>query len=67
MNLPPLNFQTSSSASGQASAGFDNSGFVVQYGNGNAASATGGGPGGLPSWVYIAGAVLLGVWYARRG
>lgn len=69
MTLPPLDLKlsTSTTATGQATAGFDNSGFVVQFGNGNsAASAKGADPltgaaSVVPSWAWMAVAVLVAV------
>lgn len=46
---------------GYASSMFDNSGMTVNY-----APSIGVGGGSLPSWVWIAAAVLGVVWLARR-
>lgn len=57
LSLPGL--QQSSSATGQSTAMFDNSGFVVNYGG--SASA-----GGAPQWLLIAGLGLAGWWAWKR-
>lgn len=49
----------SSSATGESTAGFDNSGFVVNYGS--------GGANGLPQWVILAGLALAGWAVVKRG
>lgn len=49
----------SSSASGQSTAGFDNSGFVVNIGS--------GGANAMPQWLLIAGLGLAGWWLFKRG
>lgn len=59
-SIPSLT-QTSS-ADGKVTAGFDNSGFVVNFG-GSASS----GAGGMPQWLLI-GAAALGAWMlAKKG
>ena len=55
--------QQSTSASGASNSGFDNSGFVVNYGGG---VSTASGGLGVPSWVWIAAAVVAVVWIAKR-
>ena len=57
-SIPSLT-QTSS-ATGQSTAMFDNSGFVVNYG-GSAST------GGMPQWLLIAGLGLAGWWVWKRG
>lgn len=46
----------------QNSGGFDSSGFNVNFGNG--VSQNGGG--GIPSWVWLAGAAIAAVWAWKR-
>lgn len=58
MAIPPLNFQSSSSASGYAQNAFDNSGMVVNYG--------GGVSTGMPGWALAALAVGAVLWLAKR-
>ncbi len=62
MAVPPLNLNASSSSSakGQSSAGFDNSGFVVNFGGGNSV-------GGLPTWVTYAAVIGAAILFLRRG
>lgn len=57
MNLPPLNFQSSSSADGRSATTNDNSGFTVNYGG---ALST-----GMPGWM-LALALLGGAWWLMR-
>lgn len=56
-SIPSLT-QTSS-AKGESTAVFDNSGFVVNYGS--------GGAGGLPQWIIVAGLGLSAWWVWKRG
>lgn len=46
---------------GTASGMFNNSGFTVNYG-----PSVGGVGGASPSWVWLAVAVMAGVWILRR-
>lgn len=60
MALPPLGFQSSSSADGRSANQFDNSGFVVNFGAGGVST------GGLPGWVLAAAAVGGVLWLMRK-
>ncbi len=56
--LPPLQLSTKSEAKGASSAGFDNSGFVVNFGGANSV-------GGLPQWAVLA-LLAGGAWWLTR-
>jgi len=58
---------SSDATGGTASGMFDNSGFVVNFGNDNNTSAGIKTPtAGIPFYVWIAGAVLAAIWLAKR-
>lgn len=61
-SLPPLNIasQASSNAHGASSAGFDNSGFVVNFGGGNSVGAA------IPQWAVMAALIGGVVWLIKR-
>lgn len=55
--------QQSSAATGTSNSGFDNSGFVVNFGNGN---STAKDAGGIPTWVLAAVAIGAVLWLTRK-
>ncbi len=53
--------QTAASASGQQDGMFNDSGFVVNFGNGNATTPSSAGTAAMPGWLlpaFVVGAVL---------
>ena len=63
-----VDLQTSAASAAGAGSGsmFDSSGFTVNIGSGSASAVKGAPFAAIPTWAYIAAAVVVVVWLKHR-